>query len=72
MWFLIVSFLCLFERSRKCFKIGWPLDLNADFFLSSDERTPQNEVCHFIPKHSSLVKFGYGMRLLLCGFGLKN
>ncbi|WZZ66629.1 hypothetical protein YC2023_077999 [Brassica napus] len=29
--------------SRKCFKIGWPLDPNADFFQNSDESTPQNE-----------------------------
>ncbi|KAG7561405.1 Glycosyl transferase family 48 [Arabidopsis thaliana x Arabidopsis arenosa] len=29
--------------SKKCFKIGWPLDLKADFFLNADEITPQNE-----------------------------
>ncbi|CAB86938.1 putative protein [Arabidopsis thaliana] len=29
--------------SKKCFKIGWPLDLKADFFLNSDEITPQDE-----------------------------
>ncbi|XP_010525558.1 PREDICTED: putative callose synthase 6 isoform X2 [Tarenaya hassleriana] len=29
--------------SRACFRIGWPLDLNADFFIYSDENNPQNE-----------------------------
>ncbi|XP_043699238.1 callose synthase 7-like isoform X3 [Telopea speciosissima] len=30
--------------SDKCFKLGWPMDLKADFFVHSDEIQPRNEV----------------------------
>ncbi|XP_059663341.1 putative callose synthase 6 [Cornus florida] len=28
--------------SKKCFKLGWPMDRNADFFVHSDERVSTN------------------------------
>ncbi|KAJ8424949.1 hypothetical protein Cgig2_018756 [Carnegiea gigantea] len=30
-------FWYFFIRSRKCFKLGWPMDRNAEFFVPSDE-----------------------------------
>lgn len=45
----------LFCRSDKCVKIGWPMDLNADFFGNSDGpkshsdvTQPANEVLIYI------------------------
>ncbi|XP_065851855.1 callose synthase 7 [Euphorbia lathyris] len=29
--------------SNKCFRLGWPMDLNADFFIHSDEMPLTNE-----------------------------
>ncbi|XP_058195359.1 callose synthase 7 [Rhododendron vialii] len=30
--------------SRKCFKLGWPMDPKADFFVNSDEKQPPHAV----------------------------
>ncbi|KAK1425447.1 hypothetical protein QVD17_20799 [Tagetes erecta] len=37
--------------SHKCFKLGWPMDLTSDFFVSSDDKMQENkEHCHVISR----------------------
>ena len=43
-----------FIRSRKCFKLGWPMDRSAEFFVPSDEAPHSsmviNVLLYFDPK----------------------
>ncbi|KAK6918011.1 1,3-beta-glucan synthase subunit FKS1-like, domain-1 [Dillenia turbinata] len=45
--------------SAKCFKLGWPMKLQADFFVTSDEKRPRKEGPHEISPGNRMHKTNF-------------
>lgn len=43
-------------RSKNCFKLGWPMKADADFFVQTVEQKPRTEVCRILLKINHVIK----------------
>ncbi|KAL8152216.1 hypothetical protein V2J09_009976 [Rumex salicifolius] len=43
--------------SKKCFKLGWPMDLNADFFVHTDKKPPTKRQDQAVGKRKPKTNF---------------